>query len=673
MSKSGLFGIEVFVPVSLGSWDAEGTQDLHVSRAMASSFLYHSQHHSPTNNSQGLARLFGPGTPCQDLDRVKDSEREAPSVTARSLATTSQLSPLHQLRLDVHVPYATCTEQIDLELLDDGRTIRIGSKSITLKTQVHSEADLRCRFDKSTRMLSIDLPNQPAELSTVASRMNDAARPWCTQERAAVAPPTIQARGQGAHQSRAPLGSGSPEGLSLSCVVRDTHSAKGRAVFATSAMPHPGACVFGGSPIAAVVHDRHMDTVCAACFAPLGHQQEPLQCAGCSKLKFCSAHCLSFISSSHGDTCVAMRSVQGSTSRQLRGMHMFVSLLQIRHEHRSEFDSRMNKLLAYSHYCHLNEPERIRYMRMATGLLNELSPLGVPFSGSDSLDVDSVAHLICAVHTNLHCISDFQGKCLGSALFPEACLFNHSCMPNCILSFDGLRLEIRTIAPVASGEELTIAYTELYALGTDRRSALQHAKRFECACSRCLSPTHDNGHLDQWLFEEALEWQRDCHMRRWSNLIASAQEQCTAGRTTECLTTLREVLEEAEPLLHPHHVVLFNARCMLVEVLISHPRAAANTSELAVNAEACATACETELFPYHPKVALMLSATAQGLECPEKAASTYIKAAERLSVGYGLLHPEVDQLKRKANRASTILRPIDLEDRRDLPKVAQPK
>jgi SET and MYND domain-containing protein len=48
-------------------------------------------------------------------------------------------------------------------------------------------------------------------------------------------------------------------------------------------------------------------------------------------------------------------------------------------------------------------------------------------------------------------------------------MFNHSCAPNAVVSFVGGRLRVRAIQAVAEGDEVCIAYTELYATADARR------------------------------------------------------------------------------------------------------------------------------------------------------------------------------------------------------------
>jgi SET domain-containing protein len=54
-----------------------------------------------------------------------------------------------------------------------------------------------------------------------------------------------------------------------------------------------------------------------------------------------------------------------------------------------------------------------------------------------------------------------------------------SCDPSCAVSFQRGALYVHATRDVAAGDELSIAYVELYAAGVDRRAQLQTKKFFQ--------------------------------------------------------------------------------------------------------------------------------------------------------------------------------------------------
>jgi tetratricopeptide (TPR) repeat protein len=86
------------------------------------------------------------------------------------------------------------------------------------------------------------------------------------------------------------------------------------------------------------------------------------------------------------------------------------------------------------------------------------------------------------------------GTNFGHGLFELACKMNHSCRPNCVwfTTQDGTCKEVRAIAPIEAGEELTVDYLGNALDSTaQRREDLFATKGFVCECDRCAAE-HDD-------------------------------------------------------------------------------------------------------------------------------------------------------------------------------------
>ncbi|KAF9969848.1 SET and MYND domain-containing protein 3 [Actinomortierella ambigua] len=78
-------------------------------------------------------------------------------------------------------------------------------------------------------------------------------------------------------------------------------------------------------------------------------------------------------------------------------------------------------------------------------------------------------------------------KGIGLGLYAEQMAFmNHSCVPNCIYTFQGARVECRVIRPVMPGEELTISYVDQIGTTRERQQQLKERYYFDCNCPLCL-------------------------------------------------------------------------------------------------------------------------------------------------------------------------------------------
>ena len=89
---------------------------------------------------------------------------------------------------------------------------------------------------------------------------------------------------------------------------------------------------------------------------------------------------------------------------------------------------------------------------------------------------------------------------LGSAMYPSASYFNHSCDPNIAKVRQGRTVLFVTSKEVQAGEELCISYGHTERQVAERRQVLRDWWGFNCNCSRCISEL-------EFLEQESLERQ----------------------------------------------------------------------------------------------------------------------------------------------------------------------
>lgn len=89
---------------------------------------------------------------------------------------------------------------------------------------------------------------------------------------------------------------------------------------------------------------------------------------------------------------------------------------------------------------------------------------------------------------NAFTITDISNRDQGWALFIEASIFDHSCRPNAIYVFDGIRIMVRAIKDIdLSKEEVLISYVDARNLREVRKSHLKDLYYFDCNCEVCNS------------------------------------------------------------------------------------------------------------------------------------------------------------------------------------------
>lgn len=203
-------------------------------------------------------------------------------------------------------------------------------------------------------------------------------------------------------------------------------------------------------------------------------------------------------------------------------------------------------------------------------------------------------HRICgimevnAVNINL---SHGQEIC---AIYPTACLLEHSCMPNCYYNFDfGKQFRITMLAgrDIKQGEHLAIMYTHMLWGTQMRHEHLMTNKYFVCKCQRCADPTELGTFLSALKcigdnlatcggvmlpldpHQDNTEWRCDSCPVRIENekvtfLLSNIEEEVD-GLLLSKETTVEQVealIEKLKQFVHPNHYHLFALKHSLIQL-----------------------------------------------------------------------------------------------------------
>ncbi|CAL9692416.1 unnamed protein product [Knipowitschia caucasica] len=109
----------------------------------------------------------------------------------------------------------------------------------------------------------------------------------------------------------------------------------------------------------------------------------------------------------------------------------------------------------------------------------------------DFPDHQELLHLFSQVSCNGFTIEDEELSHLGTAVYPDVALLNHSCLPNAIITFKGTSAEIRAIKVMKPGDEVFISYIDLLYPTDDRNNRLSDSYFFICKCQECKSRSQD--------------------------------------------------------------------------------------------------------------------------------------------------------------------------------------
>lgn len=87
---------------------------------------------------------------------------------------------------------------------------------------------------------------------------------------------------------------------------------------------------------------------------------------------------------------------------------------------------------------------------------------------------------------------------IGLYLDPYSSLMNHSCDYNAIVVFDGDRMAVKAVRPIAQDEQVFVSYIDTTYCVTTRRRQLKQRYFFDCECAKC---TRELGNSKEGLAE----------------------------------------------------------------------------------------------------------------------------------------------------------------------------
>lgn len=202
-------------------------------------------------------------------------------------------------------------------------------------------------------------------------------------------------------------------------------------------------------------------------------------------------------------------------------------------------------------------------------------------------------HRICGIIVNALSINLEHGQEI-CALYPNACLMEHSCMPNCLYTFDfSKQFRISMIAgrDIKKGEHLSIMYTHMLWGTQMRHEHLMTNKYFRCECARCKDPTELGTYLSALkcigdnlancnglllpIDPQAVDTDWTCCVcpvrlenDKVSFLLANIEEEVDSLLLNRD-TTVQEVealIAKLRQFLHPNHYQLFALKHSLVQL-----------------------------------------------------------------------------------------------------------
>ncbi|XP_072310202.1 histone-lysine N-methyltransferase SMYD1a [Eucyclogobius newberryi] len=270
---------------------------------------------------------------------------------------------------------------------------------------------------------------------------------------------------------------------------------KGRGLRATKGLS-AGDVVFSEPGFAAVVCDSMATMVCHNCFR---RQSKLHRCAQCRFAHYCDRTCQTACWEEHKLECSAIRKILTAPNEQVR-----LAARVMWRIHKDTGIATDTQLLAVdkleNHVADLGEEDLKQLKTNVSSFFNYWS------YGSKQHSADYISQIFSIVKCNGNKLSDQRGlQTVGVGLFPNLCLVNHDCWPNCTVILNNgnqsalnsalhskRRIELRALGKISAGQELTVSYVDFLNLSADRQKKLKDMHFFDCTCEHCTQHIKDD-------------------------------------------------------------------------------------------------------------------------------------------------------------------------------------
>ncbi|KAG8453336.1 hypothetical protein GDO86_000105 [Hymenochirus boettgeri] len=257
---------------------------------------------------------------------------------------------------------------------------------------------------------------------------------------------------------------------------------KGRGLKATKES-WAGDVIFAERAYAAVVFDNLSHCVCHCCFK----RQEKLQrCGQCKFAHYCDRTCQKDSWTEHKHECAAIKKSGKAPNENTRLAARIMWRIEREGGGLAEWclvsiDDLQN------HIEKFEEEEKEGLMEDVQNFL-EYWP-----SQNKQFGMHYISHIFGVISCNGFTLSDQRGlQAVGVGIFPNLCLVNHDCWPNCTVIFNNGKIELRSLGKINKGDELTVSYVDFLNLSEDRRKLLKKQYYFDCTCEHCTKGIKDD-------------------------------------------------------------------------------------------------------------------------------------------------------------------------------------
>ncbi|XP_058472719.1 histone-lysine N-methyltransferase SMYD1a [Solea solea] len=347
---------------------------------------------------------------------------------------------------------------------------------------------------------------------------------------------------------------------------------KGRGLKASKELA-AGEVVFAEPSFSAVVFDSFASQICHSCFR---RQANLHRCAQCKFAHYCDRTCQTACWDEHKKECGAIRKMGRAPAENVR--------LAARVLWRIHKDSGVvsdSQLMSVSELeDHVNDLSEEAHAQLKADVSTFLEYWS---HGRKKHSAEFISHIFGIIKCNGFTMSDQRGlQAVGVGLFPNLCLVNHDCWPNCTVILNHgdqsalssalhsqRRIELRALEKIPEGAELTVSYVDFLHVSTERQKKLREHFHFECTCEHCSQHIKDDLMMaaadsegnkpSAEKVKEVTDFSKEC--------LAKIEERRLQGEYNEVVKLCRECLEKQENVLADTHLYKLRVLSVASEVL----------------------------------------------------------------------------------------------------------
>ncbi|XP_030640835.1 histone-lysine N-methyltransferase SMYD1b isoform X2 [Chanos chanos] len=334
---------------------------------------------------------------------------------------------------------------------------------------------------------------------------------------------------------------------------------KGRGLRATKEL-WAGDVLFSEPSFAAVIFDSLADHVCHSCFR---RQQKLQRCGQCKFAQYCDRTCQRAAWDEHKQECAAIKTYGKVPNENIR---LAARVLW-----------RLDKLGGVVSDMQLTTLEDLED-HIADMPEDDLKELKVDIHNfldywprnSKQHNTDTISHVFGVINCNGFTVSDQRGlQAVGVGIFPNLCLVNHDCWPNCTVILNHGRVELRALGKISPGEELTVSYVDYLNVSDERKRLLKQQYFFDCTCEHCTNKTKDDLKMAGQVVDGVeVPNEQVKEMTEYSlKMIEMMEKARFDGNYHEVVKICRECVEKQEKVLADTHIYQLRMWSTLSEVL----------------------------------------------------------------------------------------------------------